>query len=84
MVMGFVGMTNLYSDVSGMDINDNQSTTCCPFQAGQLSTHKTDDLVQLCGALLTILGQALEALCRDCFPDLLGPIHLCNTHRQHL
>ena len=51
-----VGMPHLYSDVSGVDINDHKGTAGGPFQAGQLSTYKADNLVQLCSALLAILG----------------------------
>lgn len=39
-----------------MDINDHKGAAGGPLQAGQLSTHKADNLVQLSSALLTILG----------------------------
>ena len=55
-VVECVGMSHLYSNVSGVDINDHKGTAGGPFQAGQLSTYKADNLVQLRSALLSILG----------------------------
>lgn len=75
----YSGRDHLYSDISGVNINDDQGAACGPFQAGQLPAHEADDLVQLCSTLFAILAQALEALCCDGFTHLLGPIHLCRT-----
>ena len=67
---------DLKSDISGMDINDHQGTTGGSLQAGQLTTHQAHNLVQLCRALLPILGQTLVTLCGDGLTYLFGPVHL--------
>ncbi|KAA6425815.1 MAG: hypothetical protein FRX49_04190 [Trebouxia sp. A1-2] len=59
-----------------MDINDHEGTTGGSLQASQLATHQAHNLVQLCRALLPILGQALVTLCGDGLTHLFGPIHL--------
>jgi len=70
---------DLKSDISGMDIDDHQGTTGGSLQAGQLTTHQAHNLVQLCRALLPILGQALVTLCGDGLTHLFGPVHLQTT-----
>ena len=67
---------HLHCDVSGMDINGDESSTGGSLQAGQLPTHQAHNLVQLCRAFVTVLGQAFEALLRYGLTNLLGPVHL--------
>lgn len=67
---------DLKGDISGMDINDHQGTTGGSLQAGQLTTHQAHNLVQLCCALLPILGQALVTLFGDGLTHLFGPVNL--------
>ena len=65
-----------------MDIYDHQGSTGGALQAGQLTPHQAHNLVQLCCALLPILGETLVARCRDGLTHLLSPVYL--QYKQEL